>query len=72
MAVRAGSKRLLHQSESARAQRTKRTKRTNKVLTELDHTHIFMAYCVCANDHEEPIEEVSIVRHIAGTLLRLD
>ncbi len=41
-----------------------------QMLTELSDGRIFVAYWFCAN--EEPIEEVQIVRHIAGTFLRLD
>ena len=39
--------------------------------TELPDGRIFLAYWFCAKDQEEPIEEVQIVRHIAGTFFRL-
>ena len=43
-----------------------------QVLTELEDGRIFVAYWFCAKDQEEPIEEVQIVRHIAGSFFRLD
>ena len=43
-----------------------------QVLTELSDGRIFTAYWFCAKDQDEPIEEVQIVRHIAGTFFRLD
>ena len=41
-----------------------------------DHRHTIVCrdeemYLYCAKDQEEPIEEVRIVRHIAGTFFRL-
>ncbi len=40
--------------------------------TELPDGRIFAAYWFCAKDQDEPIEEVQIVRHIAGSFFRLD
>ena len=43
-----------------------------QVLTELEDGRIFVAYWFCSKDQEEPIQEVSIVRHIAGTFFGID
>ena len=40
--------------------------------TELPDGRIFVAYWFCAKEQDEPIEEVQIVRHIAGTFFRLN
>ena len=39
--------------------------------TELPDGRIFVAYWFCAKDQDEPIEEVQVVRHIAGSFFRL-
>ena len=40
--------------------------------TELPDGRVFVAYWFFAKEQEEPIEEVQIVRHIAGSFCRLD
>ena len=42
------------------------------VPTELPDGRIFVAYWFCAKEQDEPIEDVQIVRHIAGSFFRLD
>ena len=43
-----------------------------QVLTELSDGRIFVANWFCAKEQDEPIEEVQIDRHIAGTFFRVD
>ena len=39
--------------------------------TELPDGRIFVAYWFCAKEQEQPIEEVQIVRHIAGSFFKI-